>query len=49
MSASLPPRPSLEWLRKAAKDRLVQLRTTQQHAKLADAQLAVVREHNFPS
>jgi len=49
MSASLPSRPSLEWLRKAAKDRLVQLRTTQQHAKLADAQLAVAREHGFPS
>lgn len=51
MSASLPlpPRPSLEWLRKTAKDRLEQLRTTQRTAKLADAQLAVAREYGFPS
>ncbi len=49
MSASLPKRPSLEWLRKAAKDRLLQLRATTPGAKLADAQLAVAREHGFSS
>jgi ankyrin repeat protein len=47
--ASLPPRPSLEWLRKTAKDRLAQLRTTEPAAKLADAQLALAREYGFPS
>lgn len=49
MSASLPPRPSLEWLRKTAKDRLAELRGTRPDAKLADAQLAVAREHGFAS
>lgn len=49
MSASLPPRPSLEWLRKTAKERLVQLRGAQPNAKLAEAQLAVARDHGFPS
>src|SRR5687767_288099 len=46
---SLPPRASLEWLRKTAKDRLQTLRLSQPAAKLADAQLAVAREHGFPS
>ena len=49
MSASLPPRPNLDWLRKTAKDRLAQLRATHENAKLADAQLALAREHGFPS
>ncbi|HEX7019219.1 MAG TPA: ankyrin repeat domain-containing protein [Gemmatimonadaceae bacterium] len=49
MATPLPPRPSLEWLRKAAKDRLVQLRARDTSAKLADAQLAVARAHGFPS
>lgn len=49
MSASLPPRPSIEWLRKTAKDRLVELRATRPDAMLADAQLAVAREHGFAS
>ncbi len=49
MVASLPPRPSLKWLRKTAKDRLSQLRATQPDAKLADAQLAIAREYGFPS
>jgi hypothetical protein len=35
--------------RKAAKDRLRTLRPSQPAAKLADAQLAVAREHGFPS
>src|SRR5690606_8586330 len=48
-ASSLPPRPNLEWLRKAAKKKLAQLRRTQPDAKLADAQLAVAREHGFPS
>jgi hypothetical protein len=49
MSASLPARPSLEWLRKTAKDRLSQLRRTDPTAKLADAQLAIARMYGFPS
>ena len=46
---SLPPRASLEWLRKTAKDRLRTLRLTQLAATLADAQLVVAREHGFRS
>lgn len=49
MSPSLPPRPSLEWLRKAAKKRLIDLRRDRPGAQLADAQLALAREHGFPS
>src|SRR5512145_3306995 len=49
MSASLPARPSLEWLRKTAKDRLDVLRVAQPGARLADAQLAVAREYGFSS
>jgi ankyrin repeat protein len=49
MSPSLPPRPSLEWLRKTAKDRLSQLRSTHPGAKLADAQLGLAREYGFSS
>jgi ankyrin repeat protein len=49
MSASLPPRPSLEWLRKTAKDHLSHLRRTDPAARLADAQLALARMYGFPS
>jgi ankyrin repeat protein len=49
MSPSLPPRPSLEWLRKTAKDRLELLRRTAPDTNLAQAQLAVAREYGFPS
>jgi ankyrin repeat protein len=41
--------PSLEWLRKRAKSRLADLRRTDRAAKLSAAQLAVAREHGFPS
>lgn len=46
---SLPERPSLEYLKKLAKDRLPGLRRADPTARLADAQLAVAREHGFPS
>lgn len=46
---SLPERPSLEYLKKLAKDRLPALRRADPTARLADAQLAVAREHGFPS
>lgn len=50
MSASkLPDHPSLEYLRKLAKDRLRELRRTTPDAKLAEALLAVARDHGFPS
>jgi len=47
--APLPDNPSLEWLRKQAKRRLVELRLKQPSAKLADAQLDLARRHGFPS
>jgi len=46
---SLPARASLEWLRKTAKQTLITLRATRPAAKLADAQLAVARDHGFAS
>ena len=45
----LPARPSLEYLKKLAKDRLRTLRDTDPEAKLADAQRSVAREHGFSS
>jgi ClpA/ClpB-like protein len=47
MSSDLPSRPSLEYLKKLAKERLRELRTRNPSAKLADAQHAVAREHGF--
>ena len=49
MTPQLPQRPSLEYLKKLAKDRLQALRRTDPRAKLADAQLAIARDHGFPS
>jgi ankyrin repeat protein len=46
---SLPDRPSLEYLKKLAKDRLQELHGADRSARLAQAQLAVAREHGFPS
>jgi hypothetical protein len=49
MPLSLPPRPSLDWLRKTAKQRLKQLKTQHSSVRLADAQLEIAREHGFES
>lgn len=49
MPVVLPPRPSLEWLRKTAKDRLADLRAGNSRARLSDAHLAVARQYGFPS
>src|SRR5689334_783538 len=50
MSAStLPPRASLEFLRKLAKDRLADLRKADPRTQLAAALLAVAQEHGFSS
>jgi ankyrin repeat protein len=42
-------KPNLEWLRKQAKRHLAELHKTDPRAKLADAQLAIARQHGFPS
>src|SRR5258708_34160097 len=46
---ALPDRPSLEFLKKLAKDRLPEMRRADPSARLADAQLAIAREHGFTS
>src|SRR4051812_19089700 len=46
---SLPDSPNLEWLRKAAKHRLTELRESNRDAKLADAQFDVAKQYGFPS
>jgi len=45
----LPDRPSLEFLKKLAKDTLRDLRRTDAGARLADAQRVVARRHGFTS
>ncbi len=47
--SQLPSRPSLEYLRKLAKERLDLLQQSQPDAKLAEAQLLVARDHGFAS
>jgi len=47
--STLPLRASLEYLRKLAKDRLAVLRHSDPNAQLADALLAVARDHGFSS
>src|SRR5262245_43869421 len=47
--SKLPERPSLEYLRKLAKDRLREMRRTDANAKLAAALLGIARDHGFPS
>ena len=47
--SKLPEHPSLEYLKKLAKNRLPELRRTDPEAKLATALLEVAREHGFPS
>lgn len=49
MPQSLPLRVNLEWLKKAAKERLVLIRAQDPAAKLSDAQLAVAQEYGFAS
>jgi ankyrin repeat protein/uncharacterized glyoxalase superfamily protein PhnB len=48
-ASSLPHRPSLDYLKKLAKERLRDLRRTDPNARLADAQLEVARDHGFSS
>jgi ankyrin repeat protein len=49
VSAQLPPRPSLEFLKKLAKSRLQLLRQSDPKAQLATALLDVAREYGFSS
>jgi hypothetical protein len=48
-NGQLPERPSLEFLKKLAKERLQALRRSDPKAKLAAALLAVARDAGFPS
>jgi catechol 2,3-dioxygenase-like lactoylglutathione lyase family enzyme len=48
-NSPLPARPSLDQLRKLAKERLAELRATKPETKLAHAQLSIAREHGFDS
>ena len=49
MTKTLPHRPDLAWLKKAAKERLAELRADDPGAKLHQAQLAIARDYGFPS
>jgi ankyrin repeat protein len=48
-SRQLPARPSLEHLKKEAKQRLRDMRRTDRGARLTDAQLVIAREYGFSS
>src|SRR3990172_10019864 len=48
-SSHLPERASLEYLKQVAKERLQTTRQQDPHARLSAAQLAVARDHGFPS
>jgi ankyrin repeat protein len=49
MTQALPPRPDIEWLKKAAKERLTELRAGDPSARLHQAQLEVARDYGFAS
>ena len=49
MSKTLPARPDLAWLKKAAKERLAELRAGDPSARLHQAQLDIAREYGFAS
>ncbi len=49
MPQALPANPNLDWLKKAARKRLVRLRADEPDARLHQAQFAVARDYGFPS
>src|SRR5262245_42391826 len=49
MTKSLPTQPHLDWLKKAAKERLAVLRARDPGARLHQAQLAVAEDYGFAS
>jgi catechol 2,3-dioxygenase-like lactoylglutathione lyase family enzyme len=49
MTKTLPSQPNLDWLRKTAKQRLAELRSSDPSAQLHQAQLDVAKDHGFKS
>ena len=49
MPQALPAKPNFDWLKKTAKQRLIQLRTGRPDAKLHEAQFAVAHDYGFRS
>src|SRR5262245_12400026 len=49
MAKTLPSRPDIAWLKKAAKERLAELRTQDASAKLHQAQREIARDYGFSS
>jgi ankyrin repeat protein len=49
MPQALPANPDLDWLKKTAKQRLVQLRASRPEARLHEAQLALADDYGFTS
>jgi ankyrin repeat protein len=49
MAQALPARPNLDWLKRAAKERLSELRASEPASKLYSAQLLVARDYGFKS
>src|SRR6266851_9652258 len=49
MPKTLPAQPHIDWLKKAAKQQLDELRARDPAAKLHQAQLAIANEYGFPS
>jgi ankyrin repeat protein len=49
MPLALPANPNLDWLKKAAKQRLAELRANQPDARLHQAQLATANDYGFKS
>jgi hypothetical protein len=49
MPQALPANPDLDWLKKAAKKRLAELRAAKPDARLFQAQLAIANDYGFPS
>jgi ankyrin repeat protein len=49
MPQALPANPNLDWLKKTAKQRLVQLRSSEPNARLHEAQLALAHDYGFKS
>ncbi len=49
MPQALPANPNLDWLKKTAKQRLVQLRSSQPTARLHEAQFALAHDYGFKS
>ena len=49
MPQALPANPDLDWLKKAAKQRLAELRTGQPGTRLHQAQRAIANDYGFKS